>query len=223
MEGYAAPRIKICCIASLAEALLAIDHGAAAIGLVSPMPSGPGPIPETLIADIAGALAGRAVRTFLLTSKPDATAIIAQVRRTGVNTVQICDRLAIGSHRDLRSALPGVDLVQVVHVQGERSVLEADEVIGLVDAILLDSGRPDAAVKELGGTGRTHDWSVSRRIRDLGAPLWLAGGLRPDNVAEAIAAVRPHGVDVCSGVRTEGRLDAHKLAAFVRAVAHAAP
>jgi phosphoribosylanthranilate isomerase len=221
VEAYAAPRIKICCIASLDEALLAIDHGAAAIGLVSAMPSGPGPIPEPLIVDIARALAGRPVRTFLLTSKPDATAIIAQVRRTGVNTVQICDRLAIGSHRDLRAALPGVDLVQVIHVQGERSVREAYEVVGLVDAILLDSGRPDAAVKELGGTGRTHDWSVSRRIRDLGAPLWLAGGLRSDNVAEAIAAVRPHGVDVCSGVRTAGRLDPRKLAAFVTAVERA--
>ena len=221
MEAYAAPRIKICCIASLDEALLAIDHGAAAIGLVSAMPSGPGPIPEPLIVDIARALAGRPVRTFLLTSKPDATAIIAQVRRTGVNTVQICDRLAIGSHRDLRAALPDVDLVQVIHVQGERSVREAYEVVELVDAILLDSGRPDAAVKELGGTGRTHDWSVSRRIRDLGAPLWLAGGLRSDNVAEAIAAVRPHGVDVCSGVRTAGRLDPRKLAAFVTAVERA--
>ncbi len=222
MEAYAAPRIKICCIASLDEALLAIHHGAAAVGLVSEMPSGPGPIPEPLIAEIAGALAGRPVRTFLLTSKPDATAIIAQVRRTGVNTVQICDRLAIGSYRDLRSALPGVDLVQVIHVQGERSVLEADEVVAQVDAILLDSGRPDAAVKELGGTGRTHDWSLSRRIRDLGAPLWLAGGLRPDNVGEAIATVRPYGLDICSGVRTGGRLDPRKLAAFVNAVERAA-
>ncbi len=222
VEGRVRPRIKICCMASLEEALLAAEHGADAVGLVSEMPSGPGPIPESLIIEIAAALKGRGVRRFLLSSKPDATAIIAQVRRTGVDTVQVVDRLALGTHRDLRVALPGVDVVQVVHVVGERSVREAQEMVGQVDAILLDSGRPDAAVKELGGTGRTHDWNLSRRIRDLGVPLWLAGGLTPDNVGEAIAAVRPFGVDVCSGVRTDGRLDPKKVAAFVAAAERAA-
>ncbi len=204
-------------MASHAEAELAIAHGADAIGLVSAMPSGPGPIPEPLIADIASAVRGR-VPAFLLTSQLDATVVIAQVRRAGVTTVQICDRLALGTPRDVRQALPDVAIVQVVHVVNEWSVDEAIDVAQDVDALLLDSGRPDLPVKELGGTGRVHDWSLSRRIRDqAGVPVWLAGGLTPANVPEAVRAVEPYGLDVCSGVRTGGRLDEQKLAAFVRA------
>ncbi len=217
------PRIKICCIASPAEAALAVAHGADAVGMVSQMPSGPGPIPEARITEIARTVPA-GIATFLLTSKPDATAIISQVRRTGVTTVQICDRLMIGSHRDLRAALPGVALVQVIHVTGERSVEEADELAPLVDAILLDSGRPEAAVKELGGTGRMHDWALSRRIRDIvDVPVWLAGGLTAANAALAVRQVEPYGLDVCSGVRTGGRLDAVKLAAFVAVARGAGP
>jgi phosphoribosylanthranilate isomerase len=88
-----------------------------------------------------------------------------------------------------------------------------------VDALLLDSGNPSLATKELGGTGRAHDWAVSRRIRDaVGVPVYLAGGLNPQNVRKAIAQVQPFGVDVCSGLRTDGRLDAVKLEEFMRAV-----
>lgn len=210
--------IKVCCIQDADEARLAIAHGADAVGLVSEMPSGPGPVPEATIVAVVGTLPAR-FPSFLLTSKPDATAIIAQVRRTGVTTVQICDRLMMGNHRDLRAALPGVTIVQVIHVTGANSVHEATGVHELVDAILLDSGRPDLAVKELGGTGRVHDWAVSRRIREgVRVPVWLAGGLTAANVEGAIRAVRPHGVDVCSGVRTDGRLDAAKLGGFVQAV-----
>jgi phosphoribosylanthranilate isomerase len=217
------PRIKICCMASRAEAELAIAQGADAIGLVSAMPSGPGPIPETLITEIAAAVRDR-VRAFLLTSEPDATAIIGQVRRTGVTTVQIVDRVMLGTHRDLRQALPGIEIVQVIHVVDERSVREAFEVAEDVDALLLDSGRPDLPVKELGGTGRVHDWALSRRIREqAGVPVWLAGGLNAANAGEALRAVEPYGLDVCSGVRTEGRLDEAKLAAFVRAARSGEP
>jgi phosphoribosylanthranilate isomerase len=85
-----------------------------------------------------------------------------------------------------------------------------------VDALLLDSGNQKLAIKELGGTGRVHDWRISRRIRDaVEVPVFLAGGLNAANVAAAVAAVEPHGVDVCSGVRTDGRLDPAKLRAFV--------
>lgn len=209
-------RIKICCIQSLEEATLAVEFGADALGLVSAMPSGPGVISEASIATIA---AGVAVDTFLLTSLRDAGAIAEQHHRCGTRTVQIVDRLASGSHADLRHRLPGVALVQVIHVGGDDSMAEASEVGPRVDALLLDSGRPGLAVPELGGTGRTHDWATSRCIRDASpVPVWLAGGLQPANVAEAIERVRPHGVDVCSGVRTDGRLDAVKLGAFVRAV-----
>jgi phosphoribosylanthranilate isomerase len=208
------PRVKICCIASVAEAWMAIEHGAAALGLVSDMPSGPGPIPETLIAEIAATIPP-GVSSFLLTCRQDAASIIDQQRRLRVNTLQICDRLPAGSHRELRDALPGISLVQVVHVTGPESVEEAIELAPHVDAILLDSGNQSLAIKELGGTGRTHDWSLSRKIREaIDVPLFLAGGLKPHNVAAAIQAVQPFGIDVCSGLRPDGPLDRHKLADF---------
>lgn len=197
---------------------MAINFGASALGFVSAMPSGPGPIPEELIAEIVAQMPP-AVSTFLLTCKQDIEEIIDQQRRLRTNTIQICDRLAEGSHRRLREALPGIALVQVVHVTGPEAVDEAIAIAPEVDAILLDSGNQSLAIKELGGTGRTHDWRLSRRIREaIDAPLFLAGGLKPENVAEAIREVRPFGVDVCSGLRTEGRLDPQKLETFFEAV-----
>ena len=208
------PRVKICCIASVAEAWMAIEHGASALGLVSEMPSGPGPIPESLIAEITATIPP-GVSSFLLTCRQDAASIIDQQRRLRVNTIQLCDRLPAGTHRELRDALPGVSLVQVVHVTGPEAVEEAIAVAPHVDAVLLDSGNQSLAIRELGGTGRTHDWSLSRRIREaIEVPLFLAGGLKPHNVAAAIDQVQPFGIDVCSGLRTDGALDRHKLAEF---------
>lgn len=198
---------------------MAIDAGASAIGLVSEMPSGPGPIPESLIAEIA-ATVPPGISSFLLTCKEDAAAIIDQQRRLRVNTIQICDRLPHGSHRELREALPGVSLVQVIHVTGPEAVDEAMAVAPYVDAVLLDSGNQSLAIKELGGTGRTHDWRLSREIREaIDVPLFLAGGLNPSNVAAAIREVQPFGIDVCSGLRTEGRLDPQILSNFFTRIA----
>ena len=211
-------RVKICCIASDEEAGLAIRYGASAIGLVSEMPSGPGPIDEALIKRIAQNVPP-GVATFLLTSKTSANDIIAQQRYCGTNTLQLVDEVEIKVYEELRHALPGVALVQVIHVADQRAVDEAKTAAPHVNAILLDSGNPRARVKELGGTGRRHDWSVSRRICDsIDVPVFLAGGLNPDNVAEAIETVQPFGVDVCSGLRTAGKLDEEKLERFMTAV-----
>jgi len=218
MDATTKPRVKICCIASVAEAWMAIEHGASAIGLVSAMPSGPGPIAEELITEIAAPVPP-GVASFLLTCKQDAASIIDQQRRTRVNTIQICDRLVDGTYEDLRKALPGISLVQVIHVTGPEAVHEALAISSHVDAILLDSGNQSLKVKELGGTGRTHDWALSRAIREsVEVPVYLAGGLKPENVGEAIRAVRPFGVDVCSGLRTDGRLDESKLKSFFAAL-----
>src|ERR1041385_1059942 len=214
MRPFSRPRVKVCCIASVAEAWMAIEAGASAVGLVSAMPSGPGPIPEDLIAEIAATIPP-GVSSFLLTCLQDAASIIDQQRRLRVNTIQICDRLTKGSHQDLREALPGISLVQVVHVTGPEAVDEAIAVAPHVDAVLLDSGNQSLAIKELGGTGRTHDWSLSRKIREsIEAPLFLAGGLNPSNVAAAIREVQPYGIDVCSGLRTNGHLDRDKMKQF---------
>lgn len=217
MKPTTTPRIKVCCIASSREAWAAIEAGASALGLVSRMPSGPGVIAEERIAEIACSVPP-GIATFLLTSAQDAATIIAQQRRTRVNTLQLVDAVPHQELARLRDALPGIALVQVVHVVGPASLDEAVALAPLVDAVLLDSGNPALPVKELGGTGRVHDWEISRRIRDaLPVPVYLAGGLRPENVAEAVRRVGPFGLDVCSGVRTDGALDPHKLRRLVQA------
>jgi len=212
------PRVKVCCIASIEEAALALAHGASALGLVSAMPSGPGVIGEDMIAAIA-AWAPAGAETFLLTALQDASALVAQHRRCGTTTLQLVDQVPVAEIQKLRKVLPNLRLVQVIHVQGEPSVAEAVAVAAHVDALLLDSGNPGKSVKELGGTGRIHDWNLSRRIREaVPIPVWLAGGLHPVNVAAAVAAVAPHGLDVCSGLRSEGRLDPRKIDALFAAL-----
>jgi phosphoribosylanthranilate isomerase len=215
MKATKIPRVKICCIQSIEEAWLAIRYGASALGLVSEMPSGPGPISEELIKQIA-AVIPPGITSVLLTSKTDTQEIIEQQRRCGVHAIQIVDRLEKGSYQDFRDAIPGIAIIQVIHVSEEASIEEAISIAPLVDAILLDSGNPSLVVKELGGTGRTHDWNISRTIREaVAVPIFLAGGLQPDNVAEAIQQVGPFAVDVCSGVRTNGKLDESKLLKFI--------
>jgi phosphoribosylanthranilate isomerase len=216
----AKPRVKICCIKSADEAATAIDFGAAALGLVSAMPSGPGPIAEELIAQIA-ATVPPPIGTFLLTCAITAEEIIAQQRRCRTNTIQLCDYVRPLVHAEIRAALPGISLVQVIHVTGPESIEQAIEASRYVHALLLDSGNPTLAVKELGGTGRRHDWNISRRIRDAaGVPIFLAGGLNPGNVQEAVETVEPFGLDLCTGVRTDDMLDAGKLRAFLDALGY---
>ncbi len=212
-------RIKICCISSVSEAALAIDAGASAIGLVGKMPSGPGPISDDLIYSIARSVPPP-IATFLLTSEQTPQGIIDHHNRTKTNTIQIVDELLGREYGAIQEALPHIKLVQVIHVVGEQSVDEAAEIAEHVDAILLDSGNANLAVKELGGTGRRHDWSLSRRIVETcGKPVFLAGGLNAENVREAAESVQPFGLDICSGVRTDGKLDIRKLESFFAAIA----
>lgn len=214
-------RVKVCCISSPEEARLAISLGASALGLVGPMPSGPGVIADERICEIARRVPPP-IATFLLTSETDEDAIVAHVQRCATNTVQLVDAVPISAYARIRRELPSIRIVQVLHVADETVLEQARELGPHVDALLLDSGNPKLAVKELGGTGRVHDWALSRRVvEEAPCPVFLAGGLRPDNVAEAIARVRPFGVDVCSGVRTTGQLDVEKLSAFTRASAKA--
>jgi phosphoribosylanthranilate isomerase len=211
--------LKICCIASVDEAELALAHGADALGLVSAMPSGPGPIPDADIAFIARAMLGRA-RRFLLTSRTDPHDVAAHVREVRTDTVQLVDTPTLPMLRALRAQLPEVAIVPVIHVRGPAALDEAWALAPFASALLLDSGNPGAAVPELGGTGRTHDWDLSAALVTAVAPcpVFLAGGLRPENVVHAVHTVRPAGVDVCSGVRTGGRLDPVKLEAFAAAL-----
>lgn len=212
------PRVKICCISSIDEARLAVEYGASALGLVGNMPSGPGVIDDQLIGEIAKAVPP-AVSTFLLTSETTAQGIIAHYKKVNTTTIQVVDHLPNSEYALLRAELPHVKLVQVIHVMDNRSVQEAIEASKFVDALLLDSGNPNLQVKELGGTGRTHNWELSRQIREsIDIPLFLAGGINSTNVKEAIERVQPFGIDLYSGVRTNNRLDEQKLIAFFKEI-----
>lgn len=212
------PRVKICCISSIDEAKMAVEYGAAALGLVGRMPSGPGVIGDELIEQIAKRVPPP-ISTFLLTSETKPQDIIAHYRKVNTTTIQIVDELEKSEYETIRNELPHVKLVQVIHVINDKSVEDAIEVSKYVDAILLDSGNPNLKVKELGGTGRTHNWELSSEIRkSISIPLFLAGGLNVTNVRQAIEAVRPFGLDLCTGVRTDGKLDPNKLRAFFDAI-----
>lgn len=211
-------RIKICCIANAHEAQMAIDAGADALGLVGHMPSGPGVIPDRQIQTIARYVPPP-IATFLLTSETNAQEIIAHYRRTETSVIQLVDALPEEEYLALRQALPAVKLVQVIHVVGESSLEQALYLEGQVDALLLDSGNPHGAVKELGGTGRTHNWQVSRKIvEQTSLPVFLAGGLNAQNVAQAVETVQPYGLDLCSSLRQGNELIPEKLEAFMQAV-----
>jgi len=206
--------VKICCIQSIEEANLAIKYGASAIGLVSEMPSGPGVISEDLIAKIAATVPS-SIDTFLLTSKTNADSIIKQYRKCKTTTLQIVDRVSFDVYDKIKEEIPAVQLVQVIHVMAEESITEAKNAAQYVDALLLDSGNQKLKVKELGGTGRTHDWTISRKIRDaVSVPVYLAGGINANNVLDAIREVEPFGIDLCSGVRENGKLSEKLLEEF---------
>jgi phosphoribosylanthranilate isomerase len=212
------PRVKICCISSIDEARIAIEHGASALGLVGHMPSGPGVIEDELINQIVKTVPPP-ISTFLLTSKTKPQEIIKHYKRVYTTTIQIVDELEKRAYEIIRKALPNVKLVQVIHVIDDNSVKEAIEISKFVDAILLDSGNPNLSIKELGGTGRTHNWDISREIRNfIPIPLFLAGGLNKDNIRQAIETVQPFGIDLCSSVRTNGKLDQQKLKDFFKAI-----
>lgn len=212
------PRVKICCISSIDEARIAIEQGASALGLVGYMPSGPGIIGDELIIQIAKTTPPP-ISTFLLTSETNPRDIILHYKRVQTSTIQIVDEVKNREYELIRNELPNVKLVQVIHVIDENSVKEAIEISKYVDAILLDSGNPKLSVKELGGTGRIHNWELSKEIRkSIPIPLFLAGGLNKYNVREAIETVKPFGIDLCSSVRTDGKLDKQKLKEFFDAI-----
>jgi phosphoribosylanthranilate isomerase len=206
---------------SLEEAQLAIRAGADAVGFVGVRPVSPRAIDDQAIAAIA-ALVPPPVATFLLTSECTAAGVARHVLATGASTVQLVSHLSPSESEQLPKLLPTTRRVQVIHVESASALDLIDQYAPHVHAFLLDSGRPGLPTPEYGGTGRTHDWSVSAEfVRRSPHPVFLAGGLSPANVGEAMRRVRPFGVDLCSGVRTEGRLDRDKLEAFIDAVRRA--
>ncbi|MEM7211352.1 MAG: phosphoribosylanthranilate isomerase [Pseudomonadota bacterium] len=205
-------------MASPEEARICAELGVDLIGLVGPMPSGAGIITPKRCREISAASAAW-VTSVLLTSSETANDIHADVEDANVRAVQLVRHVDPGVHRALSVSLPHVRRFQVIHVEDDSALDLIDIYAPLADAFLLDSGRPSSS--ELGGTGRVHDWAISAEfVKRSPLPVFLAGGLKPQNVGIAISTVKPFGLDICSGVRTaDDRLDPEKLRAFMDAVA----
>lgn len=211
-------RLKVCCIADQQEAATAIRLGACAIGLIAVLPNGRRVLDEVTLPALAAAIPPPVSR-FLLTSNTEPGRIVEQVLAARVDAVQLADEVALNVYEALRRGAPHVRIVQVLHVEGPEVVQQAQRIAAHVDAIILDSGTPKAEVPVFGATGRVHDWSLSRKVViTVPVPVFLAGGITAENVALAVTQVRPYGIDVCSGVRSDGRLDSAKLRALVRAL-----
>ena len=211
-------KVKVCCIRNINEARLAFKYGATAIGFVSSMPSGPGVIKDEIIRSIISRLPCSTL-CFLLSSKTNSIDLISQLEYTQANTLQIVDYVEDEVYKDLREFKASINIVQVIHVMEEDDIEKAMKVSKFVDMLLLDSGNPNSRIKTLGGTGKTHNWDLSKRIVDeVEIPVFLAGGLHKKNVKEAIDRVNPYGVDLCSGIRMNGLLIEKKLKSFMGAV-----
>ncbi|NQU36975.1 MAG: phosphoribosylanthranilate isomerase [Actinobacteria bacterium] len=208
-------RIKICCIKSIDEAILASRAGAHVLGLVSQSLSGAGAIPDTLISEIV-ARVPESQATCLLTSELDPDDILRRQDATQTDMIQLVGEIPPAAVSELRALLPAVQLLKVVHVEGSESLDLAAAYVRCCDALLLDTAVRSRDGDSLGGTGTPHDWSISRKIVETSPiPVYLAGGLNPGNVEAAISAVRPYGVDVCSGLRRDGRLSPSLVSDFV--------
>ena len=211
-------RFKVCCIQDEAEAQLAVAAGASLLGLVSAMPSGPGVLPEERIAAIARVVPP-GVESVLLSARTDAEGLVAQIARCRTSAVQLVAPCEPDVHEALRQIVPGLRVIQVVHVEDEGALEIARRAAETADALLLDSGAPSASTPELGGTGRTHDWALSRAIVEASPkPVLLAGGLGPENAREAWERVRPYALDLCSALRPAGALQPELLSAFATAL-----
>ena len=211
-------KVKICCIQSIDEAQIAIDNGAYALGLVSKMPSGPGVISDEKIRKITN-WAPNDIKTVLLTSLQNTDELVLQIEYCNPDIVQLVDSQDVETYETLQTIFADLEIMQVVHVIDEDSTLLAKDVSHYVDYILLDTGNPNLKTKVLGGTGRTHNWEISKMIIEhIDLPVFLAGGLNPENIKGAISQVIPFGVDLCSGLRTKGKLDESKVKIFMNKV-----
>lgn len=212
-------RVKICCIANADEAAIAVTAGADALGFVGEMPSGPGIVSDDQTRRIVRTTPP-AVSTVALTSATKAAGIMQQLQACETDTVQVVQHIDPQEHRTLLDSMPHIKRLQVIHVEGPEVLNLIKDYEPWVDGFLLDSGRPSSAATEqeleLGGTGRVHDWAISAEfVKNTIKPVFLAGGLTPANVGEAIGRVKPFGVDLCSGIRVRGQLDPTRLTKFM--------
>ncbi|MHC8597672.1 phosphoribosylanthranilate isomerase [Arenicellales bacterium IMCC55707] len=214
-------QIKVCCIANAEEAQIALNQGINAVGLVGHMPSGPGVIGSDRAASIIAALPG-GVDSFFLTSHELGRDIVEALGVIKASTVQIVRHIDPVEYLPIIENLPNLRRIQVIHVENDSALGLIERYNEVADAFLLDSGKTMGTNPQFGGTGKVHDWVISKQfVQSTDLPVYLAGGLSSENVFRAVTEVRPAGVDVCSGVRSNDTLDLEKLQAFVQEVKRA--
>jgi phosphoribosylanthranilate isomerase len=208
-------RVKICGMRRVEDALAAVLAGADAVGcLVGLDYASPDRVDPAVARVIFESLPPFIARV-LVTHRTGLADVTALMRESGATVAQLHGEFPTVAISALREALPYATIVKSVHVTGEETIAAAVAASRVADAVLLDT----KARGRIGGTGVTHDWSISARIAAATSkPVILAGGLTPDNVAEAVAHVRPYAVDVNSGTRgADGFKDHAKIRAFVAA------
>lgn len=209
-------RVKICGNKRVEDALEAIRLGADAIGLLV----GQEHVSRDFISPLAAASIAKQLPPFcaiaLVTDITGVAEILQLVNFIGVNTLQLHGNSSPEDMKLIKKELPYLKIIKSLHIIDEASIGIGKKYIGVADAILLDSF--NETKNQIGGTGKTHNWNISRKIVDeYNTPIILAGGLSPDNVAEAIKFVRPYGVDVNTGTKGEnGFKDYKKMEMFIR-------
>jgi phosphoribosylanthranilate isomerase len=203
-------RVKICGITNLADALDAVEAGADALGFMFYDRSKRWVTADT-VAKITSELPPFVLRVGVFVDPSPKT--VREVADTcGLTALQFHG--SEPPHFCLQFSLP---VIKAIRLADKSSLSQLEQY--QVSALLLDS----AIAGQLGGTGEKGDWKLAREARKPGRRIILAGGLTPDNVADAVREVRPYGVDVSSGVEAvPGRKDSHKVAAFIRAARAAA-
>jgi len=200
-------KVKVCGITNQADALVAVEAGADALGFNFYARS-----PRYIAPEEARRIIARLPPTVLcvgvFVNEDDADTVARMAERSGVSAVQL--------HGDETpeycAALGGHEVIKALRVGKDFAPEEAARYPA--QSILLDAYNAHAR----GGTGETFDWTLARRTREVVAQLYLAGGLTPENVAGAVAAVAPYAVDVCSGVElAPGRKDSVRVRAFIAA------
>ncbi len=207
--------VKICGIRRLEDALAAVSYGADAVGvLVGQQHHSPDFLAPSAAAAIVAALPPP-ITSVMVTHLAEPDEIVALARSVGVTAIQLHGETSPAQAAEVKSRLPSIKTFKAIHVVDHQSIDAARQYAGTVDAIVLDT--VNVATDQVGGTGRTHDWSISRQIVErLAVPVVLAGGLHPDNVGEAIRQVRPYGVDVNSGTKgPDGFKDHAALKRFI--------
>ncbi len=207
-------KIKICGIRSIEDVMMAIHYGADEIGFLIGQEHPSDDFIETEVAEFFVSEFGDKSVFRIVTHYSDADKILDLVYRTGIKNVQLSGKITVDLMHILLNERPDLDVRSVVHMNDAIPETE-NEIIKLSDSIILDTFNPETG--QVGGTGLTHDWKLSAEfIRKCQRPVWLAGGLKPGNVAEAIRITRPYGVDVNSGVKNDsGKKDEKKIKDFI--------